>query len=359
MAMSSWVRLLFVTAKRRLQMIFLNIFLRVGFYTGQHASAEGRRGRCAAGPRNAHGRHRVADAACRAAGCQYGARSLRSVQVRNVRLASLKVVGNEKLGGSGRRQMVGDGPGLWRSRIISIFIMQFLSKNLISFFACNAKLIGDYFYNRRLGANCSVRKFQLKSWFFEPKSLLFGLKRWLFRWKDILPFSKYTISKNSSSLRPTKQFVVRSSLRHYIDASKHPALMGDGDQICLVKYETVLSSRILTAPKIWCANKNGAFPTTFKGAPCHETARNKKKLRLRSFLLTREFLQSGSLCSKMYYVRYLEKLFVLNLLKSIFIMKRRFSVCRRETKSSFSSLLKFVLCKLMWEINEFFFSWAR
>jgi hypothetical protein len=40
----------------------------------------------------------------------------------------LKVVGNEKIGRSGRSQMLGYGPGPWRSRFIFNLNMQFLSK---------------------------------------------------------------------------------------------------------------------------------------------------------------------------------------------------------------------------------------
>jgi hypothetical protein len=39
----------------------------------------------------------------------------------------LKVVGNEKIGGSGKCQMLGYGSGLWRSRFIFCLNMQFLS----------------------------------------------------------------------------------------------------------------------------------------------------------------------------------------------------------------------------------------
>ncbi len=42
------------------------------------------------------------------------------------KLRPLKVVGNEKIGRSGRSQMLGHGPGPWRSRFI--LNMQFLSK---------------------------------------------------------------------------------------------------------------------------------------------------------------------------------------------------------------------------------------
>ncbi len=56
----------------------------------------------------------------------------------------LKVVGNEKNGGSRRSQMLGNGLGPWRSRFIHSLNMQFLFNNLISFSACNSEI------NRRL-----------------------------------------------------------------------------------------------------------------------------------------------------------------------------------------------------------------
>jgi hypothetical protein len=40
----------------------------------------------------------------------------------------LKVVGNEKIGRSGGRQMLGYGPGPWRSRFIFNLTMQFMIK---------------------------------------------------------------------------------------------------------------------------------------------------------------------------------------------------------------------------------------
>ncbi len=48
-------------------------------------------------------------------------------------------------GEPGRRQMLGNGLGPWRSRIIYSLNMQFLIKNLISFTLLIAKLLGDYF----------------------------------------------------------------------------------------------------------------------------------------------------------------------------------------------------------------------
>ena len=50
----------------------------------------------------------------------------------------LKVVGNEIIGGSRRRQMLDNGLGPWRSRFLYSLNMQFLIKNLISFSACNS-----------------------------------------------------------------------------------------------------------------------------------------------------------------------------------------------------------------------------
>jgi len=41
---------------------------------------------------------------------------------------ALKVGGNEKNGGSGRSQMLDNGPGPWRSRFILNLNIQFLSK---------------------------------------------------------------------------------------------------------------------------------------------------------------------------------------------------------------------------------------
>jgi hypothetical protein len=103
------------------------IFFLLGFYTGQHASAEGRRGRCAAGPRNTLGRHRVDHAACRAAGCQYGSCSLRSVQVRNFRLSSLKGAPCHETARNKTREYarVGKNPGFFKKTQPSGFFWVF------------------------------------------------------------------------------------------------------------------------------------------------------------------------------------------------------------------------------------------
>ena len=45
----------------------------------------------------------------------------------------LKVVGNEKIGGSGKCQMLGYGSGLWRSKFIFCLNMQFELKVLFPF----------------------------------------------------------------------------------------------------------------------------------------------------------------------------------------------------------------------------------
>jgi hypothetical protein len=52
----------------------------------------------------------------------------------------LKVVGNEKQWGSGRRQIIGNGLGPWRSRFIYKLNSQFLNKNHISFSALSSKM---------------------------------------------------------------------------------------------------------------------------------------------------------------------------------------------------------------------------
>jgi hypothetical protein len=51
---------------------------------------------------------------------------VRSLMCR-IPLRYLKVVGNEKIGGSGKCQMLGYDSGLWRSRFIFCLNMQFLS----------------------------------------------------------------------------------------------------------------------------------------------------------------------------------------------------------------------------------------
>ncbi len=72
----------------------------------------------------------------------------------NDRSISLKVAENEKNGGSRRRQMLGNGgdQGLFTVETLK---MQFLIKNLTSFFACNSKIntAGDYFDIKRCFAN--------------------------------------------------------------------------------------------------------------------------------------------------------------------------------------------------------------
>jgi hypothetical protein len=50
--------------------------------------------------------------------------------------ASLKVDGNEKLGGPKRRQQLNFGLALWRSRVILNLNVLFLCKQSISFSAC-------------------------------------------------------------------------------------------------------------------------------------------------------------------------------------------------------------------------------
>jgi hypothetical protein len=47
--------------------------------------------------------------------------------IRGTERRQLKVVGNEKIGGSGKSQMLGYGSGPWRSRFIFCLNMQFLS----------------------------------------------------------------------------------------------------------------------------------------------------------------------------------------------------------------------------------------
>ncbi len=59
-------------------------------------------------------------------------------------METLKIVGNEKQGCSGRGQMLGNSLGPWQSRIICHYNMQFQFKNLISVSACNCKI------NRRI-----------------------------------------------------------------------------------------------------------------------------------------------------------------------------------------------------------------
>jgi hypothetical protein len=55
---------------------------------------------------------------------------------------TVKVVGNENQGGLGRRQMLGNGLGPWRSRLICHLNMQLSFKNHISVSACNSKING-------------------------------------------------------------------------------------------------------------------------------------------------------------------------------------------------------------------------
>ncbi len=54
--------------------------------------------------------------------------------------STLKVGGNEKQWGSGRSQMLGNGLGPWRSRIIYNLNTQLLNKNHISFSALSSKM---------------------------------------------------------------------------------------------------------------------------------------------------------------------------------------------------------------------------
>jgi hypothetical protein len=53
---------------------------------------------------------------------------------RQVSFAVLKVDGNEKQWGPGRRQMLGNGLGPWQSMFIFNLNMQFLSKNVLFHF---------------------------------------------------------------------------------------------------------------------------------------------------------------------------------------------------------------------------------
>ncbi len=77
-------------------------------------------------------------------------------------LGSFKVDSNEKWGGSGWRQMLGNGLGPWRSMLHTCGLnMHFLSRNPIFFSLAIVELVGDYFSNRNarkinlLNYNCA------------------------------------------------------------------------------------------------------------------------------------------------------------------------------------------------------------
>ncbi len=84
----------------------------------------------------------------------------------------LKVVGNEKQWGSGRRQMLGNGLGPWRSRFIYNLNTQFFNKNHISFSALSSKLKSDYFDNKGCSANnkAMTHRSYLRKWRCGPNS---------------------------------------------------------------------------------------------------------------------------------------------------------------------------------------------
>ncbi len=84
----------------------------------------------------------------------------------------LKVVGNEKQWGSGRRQMLGSGLGPWRSRFIYNLNMQFWIKIIFPFPLSPAKWVSDYFDIEGCGANneAMTRRSSLRQWRCGPNS---------------------------------------------------------------------------------------------------------------------------------------------------------------------------------------------
>ncbi len=72
----------------------------------------------------------------------------------------LKVDGNKKQWGPGRRQMLGNGLGPWRSRFIfSIWTCSFEKNVLFPFLLVTAKRIGNYFINKRYVQNFGASKY--------------------------------------------------------------------------------------------------------------------------------------------------------------------------------------------------------
>ncbi len=78
----------------------------------------------------------------------------------------LKVGGNEKQGGSGRSQMLGNGLGPWRSRFIYNLNMQLLNKIIFPFPLSPSKWISDYLDIKRCRTNNLARAHQssLRQW---------------------------------------------------------------------------------------------------------------------------------------------------------------------------------------------------
>jgi hypothetical protein len=65
----------------------------------------------------------------------------------------LKVDSDEKLGGSGRRQMSGNGLGPWRSIFMYILNLSFCVEKQFPFPLSTAELLGEYCYNRKQEVN--------------------------------------------------------------------------------------------------------------------------------------------------------------------------------------------------------------
>jgi hypothetical protein len=78
--------------------------------------------------------------------------------VSNVLLLGLKVVGNEKWGGSGGWLLFKDGIGLYRC-LFAFSCFRRLFFNVFKFPVCKAQLIGEWDENRCGAPKCSVRLF--------------------------------------------------------------------------------------------------------------------------------------------------------------------------------------------------------
>jgi hypothetical protein len=137
------------------------------------------------------------------------------------RIRSLKVVGNEKVGGSGMCQIVPIWLGPRRSRFVSLSI---LPSSLIMYFRFHpskVKWIGDVPTNRQNAANYLQRFFFWSYFVYLPKCCGSGSSPQhcppLHIWIDapILKTERY-------------------SLRHYTHATTHLAPLGNAQQYCSV-----------------------------------------------------------------------------------------------------------------------------
>ncbi len=134
----------------------------------------------------------------------------------------LKVVGNEKVGGSGMCQTVPIWLGPRRSRFVSLSILPLSLILCISVSApSKAKWIGDVLTNRQNAANYLQRFFIWSYFVYLPKCCGSGSPL-----QHCPPLHIWI----AASILKTERY----SLRHYTDATTHVAPLGNAQQYCSV-----------------------------------------------------------------------------------------------------------------------------